>query len=154
MKNLVIICSIALLSISCKQTANEAGVVDDSKQATIDSMNVVMDKQKAEIAKQKTIDSMQAVADNKKERTVVVHQAAATQAASAPEAKKKGWSGAAKGAAIGAGVGAVTGAIVNKHNSGAGAVIGGLAGAGVGAGTGAIIDSQKKKKEEEKNQNK
>jgi len=150
MKNLIIICSLAMFVVSCKQTANEAGVVEDSKQATIDSMNVVMEKQKTEIAKQKTIDSMQAVAN--KQKPVVIHHDAPAQAAAAPEAKKKGWSGAAKGAVIGAGVGAVTGAVVNKHNSGAGAVIGGLAGAGLGAGTGAIIDSEKKKKEDEKNQ--
>lgn len=147
MKKIFLIATVTFTFLSCKQTANEAGVVEDSKQATIDSMNVVMEKQKAEIAKQKTIDSMQAVAN--KQKPVVIHNTVPAQAAATPEAKKKGWSGAAKGAAIGAGVGAVTGAIVNKKNSGAGAVIGGLAGAGVGAGTGAIIDSEKKKKEEQ-----
>lgn len=147
MKQLFLIATVTLSLISCKQTANEAGIVEDSKQATIDSMNVVMEKQKAEIAKQKTIDSMQAVA--KSQKPVVIHNTVPAQAATPAEAKRKGWSGAAKGAAIGAGVGAVTGAVVNKKNAGAGAVIGGLAGAGLGAGTGAIIDSEKKKKEEQ-----
>lgn len=151
MKKLVIIIFAAVFTMSCKQTANESGVVDDSKQTTIDSMNVVMEKQKAEMAKQKTIDSMQAIAA--KQRPVVINNQAPAQAAAATpaEKKRKGWSGAAKGAVIGAGAGAIGGAIINHKDRGTGALIGGLAGAGLGAGTGAILDSEKKKKEEEQN---
>lgn len=47
------------------------------------------------------------------------------------QAKKKGWSDAAKGTAIGAGVGAVTGVLIDKKD-GRGAIIGGLTGAGAG----------------------
>lgn len=47
------------------------------------------------------------------------------------QAKKKGWSDAAKGTAIGAGVGAIGGALIDKK-SGRGAIIGGLTGAGAG----------------------
>lgn len=148
MKKYVLILAAAIFTISCKNTANEAGVAGDPQQATIDSLKMEMDKQKAEMAKQKTIDSMNAVAAAKaeKQRPVIVNN---TQPAATPaEQKKKGWSGAAKGAVIGAGVGAVSGALIDKDKPGRGAVIGGLAGGGVGAGTGAIIDSEKKKKEQ------
>lgn len=148
MKNSILIIATAVVMFSCKDTANEAGSVGDSKQATIDSMNVVMEKQQAEMAKQKTIDSMQAVAA--RQRPVVINNQAPAQAVTPAEQKKKGWSGAAKGAVIGAGAGAIGGAIINKKDRGTGAVIGGLAGAGLGAGTGAILDSEKKKKEEQK----
>lgn len=140
MKNTLLVFAIALFALtSCKQTANEAGVVDDSKQFAIDSMNVVMAKKDADMAKQKSIDSMQTVMANQHStKHITVVQGSSTAAAP----KKKGWSRAAKGAVIGAGVGAVTGALVDKKH-GEGAIIGGLAGAGLGAGTGAILDSKK-----------
>jgi len=146
LKNIAILFAAALLSFSCKDTANEAKVMDD-RQAVIDSMNIEMAKQKAEIAKQKSIDSMQVIvaAEQTRKNRVRNNAVAATPAPTA-EQKKKGWSGAAKGAVIGAGVGAVSGALIDKEKHGRGAVIGGLAGAGLGAGTGAIIDDSKKKK--------
>jgi hypothetical protein len=148
MKKYILILSVAILSVSCKNT-NDAGVAGDPQQATIDSLKMEMDRQKTEMAKQKTIDSMNAIADRKaaQQRPVIVNN---TPAAATPaEKKRKGWSGAAKGAVIGAGAGAIGGAIINKKDRGTGAVIGGLAGAGLGAGTGAILDSEKKKKEEQ-----
>lgn len=149
-KKILVLILAALFSFACKNTANEAGVAGNPQQATIDSLKMEMDKQKAEMAKQKTIDSMNAVADARaaKQRPVIVNNTPAT--APTAEQKKKGWSGAAKGAVIGAGVGAVSGALIDKDKPGRGAVIGGLAGGGVGAGTGAIIDSEKKKKEAQK----
>ena len=148
LKNSIIVLSASMLILSCKNTANEAGIAGDPQQATIDSLKMEMDHQKAEMAKQRTIDSMNTVAATQRNnRPVIVNnQAAATPT----EQKRKGWSGAAKGAVIGAGVGAVSGAVINHKDRGTGAVIGGLAGAGLGAGTGAIIDSEKKKKEGEK----
>lgn len=143
MKKLLFFFSVSILLISCKNSANEAGVIEDSKQTQIDSMNIVIEKQQMELEKQKSIDSMQTIMANQPQKQVVV-----TNAAPAAE-KKKGWSGAAKGAVIGAGVGAVSGAIISKKKPVAGAVIGGLAGAGIGAGTGAIIDAEKKKKEQQ-----
>lgn len=140
LKTKLLVLSLAIITLSsCKQTANEAGVVDDSKQVTIDSMNAVMAKKDVEMAKQKSIDSMKTVMATQNSKQVTTVQNATTVTP-----KKKGWSGAAKGAVIGAGVGAVTGALVSKKH-GEGAIIGGLAGAGVGAGTGAIIDSKKNK---------
>ena len=138
--------TMAVLTVSCKPNANEAGVAGDPKQASIDSMQVVIDKQNAQIAKQKTIDSMQAIVDREKQQARHSRQVANQTAAAAPAEKRKGWSRAAKGAVIGAGVGAVAGSVINKKNHTEGAIIGGLAGAGVGAGTGAIIDTEKAKK--------
>lgn len=151
MKKLALILSSAIFIVSCKNTANEAGVVGDPQQATIDSLKIEMEQQKAEMAKQRTIDSMNAVAERKAaaQRPVIVNNTPAA-AATPAEKQRKGWSGAAKGAAIGAGVGAVSGALIDKDKPGRGAVIGGLAGGGLGAGTGAVIDSEKKKKEAQK----
>lgn len=136
MKSIVMILAVGVICLSsCKNTDKQGAVADDVKQATIDSMNAVAEKQRV-------IDSMKMENEKalrEKEKVVVVNQQAPAQAA--PQRKK--WSGAAKGAVIGAGVGAVTGAIVSKKK-GEGAIIGGLAGAGVGAGTGAIIDDKKK----------
>ncbi|MGC4040003.1 MAG: glycine zipper family protein [Flavobacterium sp.] len=138
MKTLVmILAAVGVMSLSsCKNTDKQGLVEDNVRQATIDSMNAVAEKQRI-------IDSMKIESDKalkaKEKEVIVVNQQA--PAAAAPQRKK--WSGAAKGAVIGAGVGAVTGAIVSKKK-GEGAIIGGLAGAGVGAGTGAIIDDKKK----------
>ena len=57
------------------------------------------------------------------------------------EAKKRGWSSAAKGAVIGGVAGAATGVLVDKKD-GRGAVIGGV----VGAGTGYVIGRSKDKR--------
>lgn len=136
MKNIVmILAAVGVLSLSsCKNTDKQGVVETDVRQATIDSMNQVAEKQRV-------IDSMKMENERiqREKEVIVVNQQA--PAAAAPARKK--WSGAAKGAVIGAGVGAVTGAIVSKKK-GEGAIIGGLAGAGVGAGTGAIIDDKKK----------
>ena len=138
-KKLVSLALIGLLLVSCKpQTTDQAGVVDDTKQATIDSMNVVLEKQKIEMAKQKSIDSMQNIVNSQRHSNVSTHTTTTVTE------KRKGWSRAAKGAVIGAGVGAVTGAVISKNKT-EGAIIGGLAGAGLGAGTGAILDSKKNK---------
>ena len=61
--------------------------------------------------------------------------------ASVPEAKKKGWSNAAKGTVIGAVGGAVAGAVINGKNRGKGAIIGGV----IGAAGGYILGKKKDK---------
>jgi len=130
---------------SCRNTDKEAEI-NDARQATIDSMNIQMEKQQAEMARQKSIDSVKAVEAQKAAaatKTVVVHDAAGN---TTTVQQRKGWSGAAKGAVIGAGVGAISGAVIDKKKPAEGAIIGGLAGAGLGAGTGAVIDDKKKKK--------
>lgn len=141
-KTMAMLFLFALALTSCKDTKDQAKVVEEDRQAIIDSMNVVVAQQKAELAKQKAIDSMQAIVDKQKaEKPKVVYHNTTTTT----EQKRKGWSNTAKGAVIGAGVGAITGAAISKKK-GEGAIIGGLAGAGVGAGTGAIIDDSKKNK--------
>lgn len=139
MKNLFLYASVLFLSVltSCKNT-DKAGTVEDTKQATIDSMKIVAEKQRI-------IDSMknEVTKIEKQKEIVVVNNSATPSTTNTATSKRKGWSGAAKGAVIGAGVGAITGAAISKKK-GEGAIIGGLAGAGVGAGTGAIIDGKKK----------
>lgn len=132
--------TLALVSCQNQGKSNE----QLAKQATIDSMKVVMQKQQV-------IDSMRGeIASNRQIERIETHTynntTTSENATTQPVAQKKGWSGAAKGAVIGAGVGAATGAISSKKK-GEGAIIGGLVGAGVGAGTGAIIDDSKKNKE-------
>jgi hypothetical protein len=137
MKKIIMIFASVALMVSCKNTDSKGQIADETRQATIDSMKLVAEKQRI-------IDSMTIVHENeikeKEKQVIVVHDQQAAPAA--PQRKK--WSGAAKGAVIGAGVGAVTGAVISKKK-GEGAIIGGLAGAGLGAGTGAIIDDSKKK---------
>ena len=147
MKKITLILTLAVLSLSCKNTADKAEIFED-KQAAVDSMKIEMDKQKAESDKQKTIDSMKVVlAEKESSKTVVVQTTTPGETKTVVE-QRKGWSGAAKGAVIGAGVGAVSGAVIDKKKPGRGAVIGGLAGGGIGAGTVAILDAEKKKREE------
>lgn len=149
MKKIMMILASIVVFASCKNTDKQGVVMEDTRQATIDSMKAVAEKQRVidsmniEVAK---AEKAQAIAESKRQ-TVIVRENAATT--TTVEKKRKGLSGAATGALIGAGVGAITGATVSKEKKGQGAIIGGLAGAGVGAGTGAIIDAEKKKKEQQ-----
>ena len=148
MKKIVLIFSAVVLLTSCKNTTDKAAVMEDNKQAVIDSMKTQMAKKESALAKQKSIDSMKVIMDRQHaQKVTVVHDVAGapTTTTTTVVQKRKGWSRAAKGAVIGAGVGAITGAVIDKKHHGEGAIIGGLAGAGVGAGTGAILDSKKNK---------
>ena len=130
MKKILIFAVLASLA-SCKDQAAEMEV---AKQNTIDSIQIVQEKQRV-------IDSMQAITVTKVEKEVIYVN---NNTAQPVVQKRKGMSNTAKGALIGAGVGAATGAVVSKKK-GTGAIIGGLSGAAVGAGTGAIIDGKKNK---------
>lgn len=130
MKKVLIFAVLASLA-SCRDQAAEMEV---AKQNTIDSIQIVEEKQRV-------IDSMQALKVTKVEKEVIYVN---NNTAQPVVQKRKGMSNTAKGALIGAGVGAATGAVVSKKK-GTGAIIGGLAGAAVGAGTGAIIDDKKNK---------
>jgi hypothetical protein len=44
LKNSIIVLSTAMLILSCKNTANKAGVLGDPQQATIDSLKMEMEK--------------------------------------------------------------------------------------------------------------
>lgn len=146
MKKVILTASISfgLLCTSCKNN-DKAGVANNDKLETIDSMKTVIEKQKV-------IDSMNMemvkIKEQKQKEVVVVNRIVesprnAGSNTTTTTTRRKGWSRAAKGAVIGAGVGAATGAIISK-NKAEGAIIGGLAGAGLGAGTGAILDDAKK----------
>ena len=146
MKNTILITAVlfGLLITSCKNR-DTAAVANQEKLETIDSMKIVLEKQKV-------IDSMttEAAKVKEKQQQVVVtrtvesprNSSSSSTTTTTTTTRKKGWSRAAKGAVIGAGVGAATGAIISKNKT-EGAIIGGLAGAGVGAGTGAILDGAK-----------
>lgn len=119
-----------------------------AKQRMTDSLKTVDSLKNIAAKQQKTVDSLKAIAAKRHHSSsdVTPRYADAEGTTAAPEAKKKGMSGAVKGALIGAGVGAVSGAIIDKKH-GEGAIVGGVLGAGAGAATGAILDKNKKKKE-------
>ena len=130
---------LSIVVISCQNQGKMD--VQAAKKATVDSMNVVIEKQRViDSMKQEMVKIEEAKVETKKE-VIVVNQQSPSSATTSTTTKKKGWSNTAKGAVIGAGVGAATGAIISKKKV-QGAIIGGVAGAGVGAGTGAILDGK------------
>jgi hypothetical protein len=132
---------VSLVVISCQNQGKMD--VQAAKKATVDSMNIVIEKQRViDSMEQEMVKIEEAKVENNRE-VIVVNQKAAGSTTTTTTTKKKGWSNVAKGAVIGAGVGAATGAIISKKKV-QGAIIGGVAGAGVGAGTGAILDANKK----------
>ena len=157
MKKILLIASVTL-AISCgsnnQQQAVQAAAVQ-AKQATLDSVNAVAQKQKTIDLLQKIVvkDSVQQQAKHQEESTPSQPSTSSASntsvqpvATTTPAHHKKGWNSTTKGAVIGAGAGGITGALVSKHKV-TGALIGTALGAGAGAGTGAIIDNNKKKKE-------
>ena len=130
---------LSIVVISCQNQGKMD--VQAAKKATVDSMNVVIEKQRViDSMKQEMVKIEEAKVETKKE-VIVVNQQSPSSTTTSTITKKKGWSNTAKGAVIGAGVGAATGAIISKKKV-QGAIIGGVAGAGVGAGTGAILDGK------------
>ncbi|MDE3249476.1 MAG: hypothetical protein KGO82_12495, partial [Bacteroidota bacterium] len=109
MKSLVAILVAAGLFMACNDSAEKQAAAQKARQQTIDSLNLVL-------AKQKAVDSMQRINDSlatARAKTVEKNtrsSAAATQSGggemsttSSQAAKKKGWSHTAKGAVVGAG---------------------------------------------------
>lgn len=159
MKSLVVIIAATALLLACNGSANQQAAAEKARQQTIDSLNLVLSKQKAVDSMQRINDSLQLAKAKTVEKNTRsgVHSTNAREAGtgsgsgemsttSSQAAKKKGWSHTAKGAVVGAGTGAITGAIINKDHPGQGAIIGTVIGAGVGAGTGLIVDKSVKKK--------
>jgi hypothetical protein len=151
MKYLFSVIMIAGVVTACNSGADKAAAAQKAQQQTIDSLNIVM-------AKQRVIDSINRVNDSietvraraAKKNTQVVESSGDLSNTSSQAAKKKGWSHTAKGAVVGAGTGAVTGAIINHNDRVKGAAIGAVIGAGVGAGTGLIVDKSVQKKKKKK----
>ncbi len=120
----------------------DAQAVQAAKLAVIDSLRLdSLDK--AKLAEAEAEKSAALVKQKVKSKTSNGSGGSNTgySGSSTADAKKKGWSDAAKGATIGGVAGAVGGAIIDKK-SGRGAVIGGV----VGAGTGYVIGREKDKK--------
>ena len=144
---LSVFCAVCFLS-ACNSGSNKEAALLKAKQATIDSMKVVIEKQAV-------IDSMNTIMaqNEEKNKQIVANNAAVaqeqvvqtTQTQATQTTKKKKWNNTAKGAAIGAGGGAVAGAIIGKDRA-KGALVGSLIGAGVGTATGLVADGSKKKK--------
>jgi hypothetical protein len=97
--------------------------VEEQKRKIEEEQRMVQERHEAELAAAKRGATGRYSSGN----TVTTSSAGVTST----QAKKKGWSDAAKGTAIGAGVGAISGAIIDKKDA-RGAVIGGLVGAGAG----------------------
>lgn len=122
-----------------------------AKQATIDSMNLVVAEKEA-IAEENAVSYVAAAKKTSAARRTSSPRRATSQYASysepavlptAPvEEKKKGWSNKAKGAVIGGVVGAGAGAVISKEKKVQGAIIGGILGAAGGYGVGAILDKK------------
>lgn len=122
-----------------------------AKQATIDSMNLVVAEKEA-IAEENAVSYVAAAKKTSAARRTSSPRRATSQYASysepavlptAPvEEKKKGWSNKAKGAVIGGVVGAGAGAVISKEKKVQGAIIGGILGAAGGYGVGAIFDKK------------
>jgi hypothetical protein len=121
-----------------------------AKQATIDSMNLVVAEKEA-IAEEKAVSYVAAAKRTAARRTTSSgRQMSSYSSYSEPavlptapvEQKKKGWSNKAKGAVIGGVVGAGAGAVISKEKKVQGAIIGGILGAAGGYGVGAILDKK------------
>jgi hypothetical protein len=157
MKNLslIIVAFSLIFTTACTSKAEKEQAAALERQHIIDSMNMVM-------AKQKIIDSLNEVnrlqaeklkaasakTSKTRNRSVTTsgsgtYNQGTASGGAAPAQTKDGWSAKAKGAVIGGVAGAVGGAIINKRNPTAGAVIGGVGGAAVGTGVGAVIDKKK-----------
>ncbi len=124
-----------------------------AKQATIDSMNLVVAEKEA-IAEEKAVSYVAAAKKTSAARKTSTPRRATSQYASysepavlptatvPAEQQKKGWSNKAKGAVIGGVVGAGAGAVISKEKKVQGAIIGGILGAAGGYGVGAILDKK------------
>jgi hypothetical protein len=123
-----------------------------AKQATIDSMNVVVADKEAK-ADQKAISYVAAAkkSSSAARRTSSARKMSSYASYSEPAvlptatpapAAKKGWSNKAKGAVIGGVIGAGAGAVISKDKKVQGAIIGGVLGAAGGYGVGAILDKK------------
>jgi hypothetical protein len=100
--------ALSLLIVLCKKSRKMD--LEAAKTATVDSMEVAMEKQRV-------IDSMQVEmtkVETQKETIIVNQPGNNTTTTTTTTTKKKGWSGTAKGAVIGAGVGAATGHYYSK----------------------------------------
>lgn len=122
-----------------------------AKQATVDSMNLVVAEKEAK-ADERAVSYVAAAKKSSSTRSSSARKvssyasysepAVLPTATPAPAEQKKGWSNKAKGAVIGGVIGAGAGAVISKEKKVQGAVIGGILGAAGGYGVGAILDKK------------
>ena len=155
MKRILLGFAFAAIVAGCNNKANEvasANAVRDSiriadEKAKLDSFqNAELAEKAAAVAVAKERASARSTTRSTSSRSTTNRQGYISDNGSVvyttpEEAKKRGWSAAAKGAVIGGVVGAGTGILVDKKD-GRGAVIGGV----VGAGTGYVIGRSKDKR--------
>lgn len=157
MKRILPVLGIAAVFAACNtnnSAAEQELAILKAKQATIDSMNLVVAEKEA-IAEEKAVTY--AAAASAVKRSSAARRSTSTRRTSqyasysepaviptaTPAPEKKGWSNKAKGAVIGGVVGAGAGAVISKEKKAQGAIIGGVVGAAAGYGVGAILDKKK-----------
>ncbi len=121
-----------------------------AKQATVDSMNLVVAEKEAKaderavsyVAAAKKSTATRSSSARKVSSYASYSEPAVLPTAAPAPAEKKGWSNKAKGAVIGGVIGAGAGAVISKEKKVQGAVIGGILGAAGGYGVGAILDKK------------
>jgi hypothetical protein len=122
-----------------------------AKQATIDSMNIVVAEKETKAderavsyvaAAKKTSSVARRSSARKMSSYASYSEPAVLPTATPAPAQKKGWSNKAKGAVIGGVIGAGAGAVISKDKKVQGAIIGGVLGAAGGYGVGAILDKK------------
>lgn len=149
MKRILLGFAFAAIVAGCNNKANEQA----EAQAVRDSIKVAQEKAKLDsFERAEAAEQAAAIAVAKERARATTSSRSSNRAAyisdngsvvytTPQEAKKRGWSSAAKGAVIGGVAGAATGILVDKKD-GRGAVIGGV----LGAGTGYVIGRGKDKK--------
>jgi len=149
MKNILPVLGMVAVLAACNtgdSAAEKELAILRTKQATIDSMNIVAAQKEAKAASytagvRKSTPVKRSSSSGRISSYAAYNEPAVLPVAPVQQAKK-GWSNKAKGAVIGGVVGAVTGAAVSKDKKGKGAVIGGILGAAGGFGVGAVLDKK------------
>ncbi len=154
MKKILPALGIIAVLASCN-TGNSAAeqelAILKAKQATVDSMNLVVAEKEAiaderavsyVAAARRTASSGRRTSSNRMSSYSSYSEPAVLPTATPAPAQKKGWSNKAKGAVIGGVIGAGAGAVISKEKKVQGAVIGGILGAAGGYGVGAILDKK------------
>lgn len=121
--------------------ANEMRIKEQQDSLTLDSFRRVEAEKALALKKENEIEQQRLSAPVQPNQTQAVANTSTPQPV-APEAKKKGWSDAAKGTAIGAGVGAGVGALIDKDKRLRGAAIGAVIGGGSGYAIGRKSDRE------------
>lgn len=150
MKKVFLIIATAGILSACNSNSKEQEAMKQQAIAAVKDSLKLDSFKRAEVAQQAAFAKQQedervAAKVREERRTLLLSErndaAPAPRQYSETQAKKKGWSSAAKGTVIGAGAGALGGVLLDKKD-GRGAIIGGV----VGAGTGYLIGRDQDRK--------